>query len=74
MTNLKAIKVKIKLEKIKKPLYEFQIKIEPDKLFIKIILQRHVLETIFKFINKCFSYPAGEDYLSRIRCRQKKNK
>jgi hypothetical protein len=45
---LKSTKVEIKFEEIKKllPLYECQIKIDSDKLFIKAILQRHVLETI----------------------------
>jgi hypothetical protein len=67
VTNLKATKVEIKLEEIKKllPLYECQIKIDldkPDKLFIKAILQRHILEMIFKFANECFSYSTGEDY------------
>src|SRR5207248_10341784 len=54
VTNLVKTKVDVKIEEITKllQLYECQIKIDlkkPDKQFLKAILQRHVLGTIFKF-------------------------
>ncbi|RIA82053.1 hypothetical protein C1645_528164 [Glomus cerebriforme] len=68
VTNLVRSKVDVKFEEIAKllPRYECQYKIDfnnPDKQFVKAILQRHVLETIFEFANYYFSQNKEDHYL-----------
>ncbi|CAI2173656.1 5240_t:CDS:1, partial [Funneliformis geosporum] len=60
VTNLVKSKVDVKIEEIKTklvPRYKCQTKIDlkkPDKLFIKAVLQRYVLERILKFVDNYF--------------------
>ncbi|CAB5127766.1 unnamed protein product [Rhizophagus irregularis] len=71
VTNLGKLNVNIKIDEIKKllPRYGCQIKIDPynvDKQFIKAILRRHVLETIFEFARDFFSNNEGDNYLESV--------
>jgi hypothetical protein len=68
VTNLAKTKVDVKIDEIMKLLssYECQTTIEskkPDKQFLKAILQRHVLETIFGFAKYYFSRHEKDYYL-----------
>ncbi|GBB88699.1 hypothetical protein RclHR1_15260009 [Rhizophagus clarus] len=67
VTNLGKLNAEIKIDEVKKlpPRYGCQTKIDPfnlDKQFIKAILRRHVLETIFEFAEDFFSNNNEENY------------
>jgi hypothetical protein len=71
VTNLGKLNVDIKIDEINKllPRYGCQTKIDlfnVDKQFIKAILQRHALETIFEFAKDFFSNNEEDYYLESV--------